>query len=384
MKSKKRITLLIISIMLLSIVLSGCGSGKTDTPKDIPATGAEMTLDEYAISIATPLSAEDAAIDIEAKSSNPDKIVWKHTNVTNDMFASPSVRGDRQFFIELKKRLGDKVEIQIFNGGVLGTTSDQLLGGLQNRSFTSASYNVGAMAEYTNAFMPFDIMFLIPDLDTALKAVEGEPFKLMNEKCIEDTGLNVLFAGAIGMRHITNSKRPITSVADMKGMKIRVQNNPLHILAFKALGTAPTPIAYAELFTSLQQGVVDGQENPIANIFAQNYVEVQKYMTLTEHLYTAGGTLVNNEWLLEQTPEIQKAIAESAAIAQAYSGPELKKTEEAMLNRIKEKGMEVIELSDEAKAEFKEASMSTWDEAAKLIGVDYFNTIKDSIEKISK
>jgi TRAP-type C4-dicarboxylate transport system substrate-binding protein len=99
-------------------------------------------------------------------------------------------------------------------------------------------------------------------------------------------------------------------------------------------------------------------------------------------LYTAGGTLVNNEWLSEQTQEFQKAVAESAAIAQAYSGPELKITEEAMMNRIKEKGMEVIELDDKAKTEFKEVSMSTWEEAAKIIGVDYFNTIKTSIEKM--
>ncbi|MEL7647258.1 MAG: TRAP transporter substrate-binding protein [Sedimentibacter sp.] len=386
MRFKKQTALLLTTIMVLNIVLTGCGTGSTPTETSTgktSGTSGGMTLEEYALSVATPLSAEDAAINIEAKSSNPDKVIWKHANVTNNQTDSPSVRGDRQFFIELKKILGDKVEIQLFNGGVLGTTADQLLGGLQNRNFESCSYNVGAMAEYTNAFMPLDVMFLIPDLETAFKVVSGEPGELMRQECIKDTGLNVLTMGAIGMRHITNGKRPITSVTDMKGLKIRVQNNPLHLLAFGALGCAPTPIAYAELFTSLQQGVVDGQENPIANIFAQNYVEVQKYMTLTEHLYTAGAFIVNDEWLKEQSPEFQQAVEKAAAIAQEYSGPELQKTEEALLKWITDKGMEVIELSDEAKAEFKEISMSTWDEAAEKIGVDYFNSIRESIEKIS-
>ncbi len=387
MRLKKQTALLLTVIMVLNMALTGCGTKdtQTGTPTDKPSgTSGGMTLEEYSLSVATPLSAEDAAIDIEAKSDNPDKLVWRHANVTNNLIDSPAVRGDRQFLIEMKKRLGDKVEFQIFHGGVLGTTSDQLLGGLQNRNFESVSYNVGAMAEYTNAFMPFDVMFLIPDLETAFKVVAGEPGELMRQECIKDTGLNVLFMGAIGMRHITNNKKPITSVADMKGMKIRVQNNPLHLLAFKELGCAPTPIAYAELFTSLQQGVVDGQENPIANIYAQNYVEVQKYMTLADHLYTAGGTIVNNDWLLEQSPEIQQAVKESAAIAQAYSGPELQKTEEALLKWITDKGMQVTVLSDEAKAEFKEISMGTWDEAAEIIGVDYFNQVRESIEKISK
>lgn len=386
MRLKKQTALLLTAIMVLNMVLTGCGTGnkpaETSTGKPSGTSGG-MTLEEYALSVATPLSAEDAAVDIEAKSSNPDKVIWKHANVTNNQTDSPSVRGERQFFIELKKILGDKVEIQIFHGGVLGTTADQLLGGLQNRNFESCSYNVGAMAEYTNAFMPLDVMFLIPDLETAFKVVSGEPGELMRQECIKDTGLRVLVMGAIGMRHVTNGIRPITSVADMKGLKIRVQNNPLHLLAFGALGCAPTPIAYAELFTSLQQGVVDGQENPISNIFAQNYVEVQKYMTLTDHLYTAGAFIVNDEWLKEQSPEFQQAVEKAAAIAQEYSGPELQKTEEALLKWITDRGMEVIELSDEAKAEFKEISMGTWDEAAEKIGVEYFNSIRESIEKIS-
>jgi TRAP-type C4-dicarboxylate transport system substrate-binding protein len=104
-------------------------------------------------------------------------------------------------------------------------------------------------------------------------------------------------------------------------------------------------------------------------------------MTLTNHLYTAGATVINNDWLLEQSEEFQKAVAESAAIAQAYSYPDLVNTEDKMLEMLR-KQMEVIELNEEEMAKFIEISKGTWDEAAKIIGADYFNSIKEAIERM--
>lgn len=371
MKTRNRIIAL---ALFISLALAGLVSNAGAQKLDVTA---------FALSIATPLSAADEAIwkTVEAKSTNPKKIVWRHGAVTGNLLDSPVARGDRQFFIEMKKRLGDKVEFQIYYNGSLGTSADQILGGLQSRNFESYSYNVGAFAEYTKAFMPLDVMFLVPNLEAGYKIVAGEPGKLMNEKCIKDTGLSVMIMGAIGMRHITNSKRPIDQVSDIKGLKIRTQNNPLHIMAMNKLGAAATPIAYAELFTSLQQKVVDGQENPIANIFAQNYAEVQKYLTFTNHLYTAGATVTNDKWLKSLPADVQKAVAESAKIAQDYSGPELVKTEAKMIAKLKER-MTMNELSAEEFAKFRKLSTDTWTEAAKRIGADYFNSIKDAIEKM--
>jgi TRAP-type C4-dicarboxylate transport system substrate-binding protein len=184
------------------------------------------------------------------------------------------------------------------------------------------------------------------------------------------------------MRHMTNSRRPINQVSDIKGLKIRTQNNPLHILAINKVGGAATPIAFAELFTALQQKVVDGQENPIGNIFAMNYVEVQKYLTFTNHLYTAGGFLINDKWFKSLNPEIQKAVLECAKIAQDYSAPELARTEAKMIQKLKENGMVMNELSKEEFDKFRKMSTDTWNEAAKRIGIDYFNSIKDAIEKM--
>lgn len=392
MKKTKKTLSVIALLLCILFLLTACGGGGGGAPASSGGSGSSSDdgksnekiadLTEYAKSLGAPLSAEDAAIweKIEDPSKNPDKVVWRHGAVNRSLEELPTLRGDRQFMIEMKKRLGDKVEFQIFYGGTLGSSADQILGGLQNRNFESYAYNVGAFAEYTNAFMPLDVMFLIPDLEAGMAVCSGEPGEIMRQKCIDDTGLNVLTMGAIGMRHITNSKKPLTTVADMKGLKIRTQNNPLHIMAFQALGCSPTPIAYAELFTSLQQKVVDGQENPISNMFEQNFREVQGYLTLSNHLYTAAAFVVNNEWLKEQTPEFQKAVEESRAIAQAYSGPDLINSEAAMLEYMGQT-MEITSLEGEAFEEFKKISMSTWDQAAERIGKEYFEKVRDSILK---
>jgi tripartite ATP-independent transporter DctP family solute receptor len=335
----------------------------------------------FSLSIATPLSPEDAAIDWTAKSSNPNKVVWKHGTVGRNHDENPAARSERQFFIEIKKRLGDKIEIQLFPNGSLGTSADQILGGLQARSFESYSYNVGAFAEYTKAFMPFDLMYMIPNIETGAALCELEPGELMRQKCIQDTGLNVLLYPAFGMRQITNTKRAIHTPNDMNGLKIRVQSNPLHIMAMKAFGAAPTPIAYAELFTSLQQKVVDGQENPIANIFDMNYSEVQTYMTLSNHLYTAGALVANDSWIREQSEEFQNAVWESMKIAQAYTGPETMKVEARLLEELGKK-MEITNLTEAEFQQFQDISKPIWAQAAKTIGEDYFETIRVSIERV--
>jgi C4-dicarboxylate-binding protein DctP len=369
--------------LFCATVFAGCSNSKEPAASGSSArTAAPAKMDPtaFSLSIASPLSTEDAAVDYTAKSNNPKKVIWRHGVVNRNMDETPPQRAERQFFIEMKKRLGDKIEIQLYTGGTLGTTADQIFGGIQARSFESYGYNVGAFAEYTNAFLPLDVMYLIPDIEAGVKICAEEPGEIMRQKCIADTGLNVLVYDTIGMRHITNSKRPIHTPKDMKGLKLRVQNNPLHILGIAALGASPTPIAYAELFTSLQQKVVDGQENPIANIFDMNYGEVQTYMTLTNHMYTAGALVSNNVWILEQSAEFQKAVEESRAIANEYTGKETIRVENLLLEEMTKK-MEIVHLSDEELRQFQEVAKKTWEQAAKRIGREYFNKVKISIEK---
>ncbi|BDF66848.1 hypothetical protein CE91St43_08200 [Oscillospiraceae bacterium] len=397
---KRTLAMLLACTMMLSIALTGCGgkdnggggggngganTAVTEDGRD--ADGNIVDLTAYAISLGAQwFTEEDNEIweHIQDKSDNPDKIVWRHGTTNRSYDESPSLRGEKRMFIEIKKALGDRVEFQFYFNSTLGGTADQILGGLQAKNFEGYSYNVGAFYEYTRAFTPLDVGFLIPDTEAgiAVCAPGSEARDLMINKCIDDTGLRVLVMGAIGMRHITNDKRPITTLDDMKGLKIRVQNNNLHMSMFEALGCSPTPIAFSELFTALQQKTVDGQENPISNIFEQNYVEVQKYMTLSNHLYTAGANVINEEWFNALPADVQEIIMDAAAKGQEQSGKDLINCEEQMLDYMKSAGMEVTELTPEAQEEFKNRAMSMWDEAGGVMGQEYWDSVRTAIEDV--
>ena len=397
---KRTLAMLLACTMMLSIALTGCGgkdnggggggngganTAVTEDGRD--ADGNIVDLTAYAISLGAQwFTEEDNEIweHIQDKSDNPDKIVWRHGTTNRSYDESPSLRGEKRMFIEIKKALGDRVEFQFYFNSTLGGTADQILGGLQAKNFEGYSYNVGAFYEYTRAFTPLDVGFLIPDTEAgiAVCAPGSEARDLMINKCIDDTGLRVLVMGAIGMRHITNDKRPITTLDDMKGLKIRVQNNNLHMSMFEALGCSPTPIAFSELFTALQQKTVDGQENPISNIFEQNYVEVQKYMTLSNHLYTAGANVINEEWFNALPADVREIIMDAAAKGQEQSGKDLINCEEQMLDYMKSAGMEVTELTPEAQEEFKNRAMSMWDEAGGVMGQEYWDSVRSAIEDV--
>ena len=397
---KRTLAMLLACTMMLSLVLTGCGSGKdkggngggggsntavTEDGRDADGNIVDRTA--YAVSLGAQwFTDEDLEIweHIQDQSDNPDKIVWRQGLVNRSMDEAPTLRGDKRFFIELKKALGDRIEFQFYFNSTLGGTADQILGGLQAKSFEGYSYNVGAFYEYTKAFTPLDIGFLIPDLEAgiAVCAPGSEARDLMVQRCIDDCGLRVLMMGAIGMRHITDDKRPIETLEDMKGLKIRVQNNNLHMAMFEALGCSPTPIAFSELFTALQQKTVDGQENPISNIFEQNYVEVQKYMTLSNHLYTAAATVVNEEWYQSLPQDVRDIIDDACVVAQEQSGKDLLNCEAAMLDYMKSAGMQVNELTPEAQEEFKNRAMSMWDEAGGVMGEDYWNSVRTAIEDV--
>ena len=409
---KRTIALLLACLMLFSLALTGCSSSDgniAETPKsdasssdnsDATASGDATAVSEdgrdadgnivdrtaFAVSLGTQwFTDEDLKIweNIDEPSSNPDKILIRWGALGRSFDESPNLRGDKRMLIEIKKALGDRVEIQMYFNGALGGSPDQILGGLQAKSFEGYSFNVGSLYEYTRAFTPLDFGFLIPNLEAGIEVClpDAKPAQLMKERCLEDTGLYVLTMSPVGMRHLTNDTKPITSVADLKGLKIRVQTNKAHMALFEALGASPTPIAFSELFTALQQHTVDGQENPVTNIFEQNYAEVQKYMTLSNHLYTAACGLVNNEWLTSLPQDVQDVIIEAARVGQEQAGKDILNCEEQQLEYLRTH-MEINELSDEVITEFKELAMGVWDMAPDIMGAEYWEAVRTAIEEV--
>ena len=373
----------ILAAALAMLFFSGCDRSAEQRGQRPADSVVIRDRSAFSISLATPLSAEDAEIwrNIEERSRNPNRIQFRVATVLHNYNDGHPGRTSRQFLIELKRRLGDGIEIRIFYGGIMGVTADQIVGGLQGQVFEMMDNNVGSFAEYSNAFLPLDVMYLVPNAEAAIKIVNGEPGAIMRQRFLDDTGLLVLGHPKIGMRHVTTARTPVHHPSDLSGLKIRVQNNPLHILGMRQFGAAPTPIAFAELFTALQQGVIDGQENPLTFIWDMNYTEVQGYLTLTNHLFNAGSITVNNAWFNTLHPDVRQAFHESIRIAEIYSANELFRVEHALLEQISRE-LEVTELTPDQFNQFRTLSMQAWDEAIDRMGRAYFEQISAAIDRI--
>jgi tripartite ATP-independent transporter DctP family solute receptor len=296
---------------------------------------------------------------------------------------APGSAGQQTFKRELEKLTGGRVKVDYYYGWTLANNTAAVIGGLQTGGFEVSDWALGAVAEYSKAFLPLDVPYLITNKDVAYEILRGEVGRVMIDRFAKDTGIRVIKMTDLGFRHITNSKRPITSPADLKGLKIRTQPNPLHLQGFRAFGASPTPMAFGELFTAIQQGVVDGQENPIYNILAMKIYEVQKFMSLTYHLWTVGGFLMSDRYYKSLPEDIRSAIDKAAVTAREAVIEDISASEEGWLSEIKKK-TQVIGLTEDQIMAFQKIAEREWPKMAATIGTDYFNTILEKIEKIQK
>lgn len=233
---------------------------------------------------------------------------------------------------------------------------------------------MGSYAELTKAFNPLDVPYVFSDVQQAYDCMSGEMGELMRQRCIEDTGIRVVAMKQLGMRQLTNSKEEIKTVDAIKGKKIRVQMNNMFIALMDAWGAGATPVAYTELYTALQQGVVDGQENPITNIYDSRLYEVQDYMTLTNHMPTISGMSCNNSWYEGLSDEFKAAIDKAAKDCEEMTLEALRLCEEDYMNTLKAE-MNVYEPTPEELQTFIDAAKTMWPQAREYCGDEYFDQV---------
>lgn len=220
----------------------------------------------------------------------------------------------KEFAEEAAKRSDGAIKIEVFAGGVLGNHSQ-----LQEQVQLGTIETIGTgstMVELEPKFGVFDLPFLFKDRDHAYRAMDGALGEALAEILLENRGVRVLAYGEIGFRHVTNASRPINTPGDLEGLKIRVPSNKMRIAAFKALGATPTPIPYKELYSALQQGVVDGQENPVTTVVEFSLWDVQKYISKTSHVFTPTYILANEKWWQSLTEEQRSILSEAAEAAE--------------------------------------------------------------------
>jgi tripartite ATP-independent transporter DctP family solute receptor len=294
----------------------------------------------------------------------------------------PIVLGMEKFAELVDQKSGGKLKVNVFPGGALG--SDQAnVSALQGGSLEMASMNSGIFASLVKDFAIYDFPFLFGNAKEADAVVDG-PFGQGLHKKLEEKGLVGLAYYELGFRELTNSKRPITKVEDIAGLKLRVIPNPINVDWVKALGANPTPLPFPELYAALEQGAVDGQENPVATIKGAKLNEVQKYMTLTNHQYNPQSVVISKKfWDSLSAPEkkiVQDAANESASYERTQSRAQL----QTGLEDLKKGGMQISELSPAEVTKLREKMKPVIAKHAASVGETTVNAMMAELAKLRK
>lgn len=266
-----------------------------------------------------------------------------------------------------------EIEVSLFPNAQLGderTLLENIRMGVVDMVITTGGPVINFMPE----FGVFDLPFLFRDTEHAYKVLDGEIGQGILDR-MEQVGWKGLAYGERGFRDLTNSQHEVVRPEDMKGLKIRLMENPIYVETFRVLGANAVPMAWSETLTALQQKTIDGQENPINVIYSYKLCDSQKYLTLTHHTYSPNVIMISFRAWNSLTPEQQELVARAAKEgAQANRDIDNKMTAE-WLEYLKEHGMVVTEPDGEA---FREAVKPIYEEYGAKFGTDLIKAIQDT------
>jgi TRAP-type transport system periplasmic protein len=255
----------------------------------------------------------------------------------------PQGQGAKKFADLVEQKSGGKMKVRLFPSGQLGgdlPTVSALQGGTIDVTVLNAGLLVGQVKE----FGLFDLPFLFESGKEADAVVDG-PFGQKLAETLPAKNLVPLGYWELGFRNLTNSRRPVTKLEDIQGLKVRVVQSPLYIELFNTLGANAVPLPFPELYTALEQKTVDGQENPVTLINTSKFYEVQKHLTLTRHTYNPQMVIFSKRVWDRLDADEKKLIEEAAQEAKVFQREFSREQEGKALEAVKAGGMQVVELS---------------------------------------
>jgi len=242
---------------------------------------------------------------------------------------------------------------------------DQVKTGTLQAAYLSTAFMTG----FVSKLGVFNLPFIFKDRETAFRVLDG-PIGKEIEREMEKAGFKNLGFWENGWRHMTNSKRPITTRDDLSGLKIRLQNNSVHLRTFKLLGANPVPMDIKEVYSAMQQGVIDGHENPFCNTLNLKFYEVQKYLSVSGHFYDLMGAIMNKRFY-DSLPKDKQAIIDRAArAATEFQRKQAVEDDLKCLEALKQKGMQVNTMSPAALVKFREMTLPVYKEFEKELTKD--------------
>jgi TRAP-type transport system periplasmic protein len=319
----------------------------------------------------TTVLATAAVLASLATPSLADKLILKfgHVGKPGSLFET-SVN---EFARCANEALGDKAEVQTFGSSQLGNDKELL----QKLKLGQITFSLpsSVMSSVADEFGVFEMPYIIKDRDH-MRRVQAEMMDSVFQPAVNAKGYEIIGLMENGFRHITNNLRPINKPEDLAGVKLRTPKGAWRVKMFKLYGANPTPMAFSEVFTALKTGVIDGQENPYAQIWSAKFQEVQKYLSITGHVYTPAYVLVSKTHFAELPEDVQAALRKCGKESQDFVYEEAARLEKDLLEKLKSGGITVNEADKDA---FIAASKPIYDEFASSV-----NNGRELIDQVQK
>ncbi len=288
--------------------------------------------------------------------------------------------GAQKFAEVVSQKSDGKIKINLFGGGVLGgdiQTISSVNGGTVEMAMMGAGVLVGLIKEY----VLFDLPFLFKDAREADTILDGPLGKQLMDR-LPEKGLVGLSYWEHGFRSLTNNRRPVAKWEDVEGLKIRVIQAPLYIDMFNALGASAVPMPLPELYTALETGAVDGQENPLVSINSSKFHEVQEHLSTTRHVYNPLLVFFSKKVWDQLSADEQQLLMEAADEVKSYQRQVSRDMEAEVLDTLKSEGMTVTEVSEEERARMAEKLEPVRQKYAEVAGEELVNELHAEIQKL--
>lgn len=276
----------------------------------------------------------------------------------------------KKFAEVVEQETNGKMQVHLLHSGVLGGEMELIAQVIGENLDSAMIGGVTMLQTYDKRAAIEDLPFLFRDVGHGRNATDGLYGEMVKKEIIEPLGVKLINYLEHGFRQITNNKRAIYVPKDMEGLKLRVPQLPLRIEALRVLGTNPVPISLPELFTALQQGTVDGQENPLSTIESSKFYEVQKFLSLSNHTYNMAFTIMNNKVWNSLSNEQQEALLKAGEAAKQMSRDLYEREHGRIIETIKSAGVKVNEIDTDA---FRRAVEPVWEKFGKEYGIEFLN-----------
>lgn len=283
----------------------------------------------------------------------------------------------------IEKKSDGQINVEIYNGGTLVSSDEEIVESLKSGSIELASSSAYGTANTTSvgALKLFDMPMLFDDREGFYNLLDGDYGDMIKEQVAENANVEVLGYLDLGFYGILNGKKSVEKPADLKGLKIRTSAADLHLDTLSEMGANPTPMAYSEVFTGLQQGTIDGVSTTTPLIYGDRFYEVNKNMTLTNHILLPHVLMVNKDFYSSLSDDLKSVLDESVAEYITFARKLALESEEAAVQGMKDEGVNVVELTPEQKEEFKKVVAPVVEKHIKDVGEENYNKAMEELGK---